>query len=50
MFNQACKVQLSSLQREVLRIYVGVSLQRSANEPLVSSMEGGVEAMLPGYW
>lgn len=27
-------------------IYVGVSLQRSANELLVSSLEGGAEAML----
>lgn len=27
--------------------YVGVSLQCSANEPLVSSLDGGAEAMLP---
>lgn len=31
-------------------IYVGVSLQRSANELLVSSPRGGAEAMLLGYW
>ncbi len=54
MFNQACRVQLSPLRFSVkscvVSIYVGVSLQRSANEPLVSSIEGGAEAMLPGYW
>lgn len=31
-----------------LSIYVGVSLQRRANEPLVS-VDGGAAAMLPGY-
>lgn len=30
----------------VVEIYVGVSLQRSANELLVSSLEGGAEAIL----
>lgn len=30
----------------LLEIYVGVSLQRSANELLVSSLEGGAEAIL----
>ena len=36
--------------RLVVSIYVGVSLQRWANESLVSSMEGGAEAMLLSYW
>lgn len=30
----------------LVEIYVGVSLQRSANELLVSSLEGGAEAIL----
>lgn len=56
MFNQACGVQLSLLRfslksaSSVVSIYVGVSLQCSANERLVSSLEGGAEAMLPSYW
>lgn len=40
----ACRVQL------VVSIYVGVSLQRWANESLVSSMKGRAEAMLLSYW
>lgn len=56
MLKQACREQLSlprlSLKTVscVVSIYVGVSLQRSANEPLLSSTEGGAGAMLPGYW
>lgn len=56
MFNQACPAQFSLLEFSlksvscVASIYVGVSLQRSAKEPLVSSLEGGAGAMLPSYW
>lgn len=58
MFNQACVVRISPLASAQLEycvscvesIYVGVSLQRSANEPLVSALEGGAQAMLPSYW